>query len=244
VNLPLEASHVHTPGLYSTPEGVGTIQPSPLLAVSRTASGYTVVTCRFPAAPAAALGQTNKTNLPRYPVSREAQRGRARSRRCRSPRRTMQGITSQGSCVPEVDIHGAWTPHRVPSSSPASWRPASRLPGTSRRTARPHPPKVSLVGESPSQTRRLSGTACGVFHAFQSCASWRAFITTSRKLRGPFLTLQGEPHGFGLPAGRTSDDHQAPGLEGVQTMTDVTLVPWQSTHPVLVVENGVMTIEG
>jgi hypothetical protein len=58
-------------------------------------------------------------------------------------------------------------------------------------------------------------------------------ITTSCKLRGPFLTLRGEPYGFGFPAGRTPDDNQAPGLEGVQTMTDVALVPWQGPHQIL-----------
>ena len=55
-------------------------------------------------------------------------------------------------------------------------------------------------------------------------------ITTSCKLRGPFLTLRSEPQGFGFPAGRTPDDNPAPRLKGVQTMTDVALVPWQGAH--------------
>ena len=59
-------------------------------------------------------------------------------------------------------------------------------------------------------------------------------ITTSCKLRGPFLTLRGEPEGFGFPAGRTTDDNQASGLEGLQTMTDIALIPWQGPHEVLV----------
>jgi len=45
--------------------------------------------------------------------------------------------------------------------------------------------------------------------------------------------LPGEPHGFRFPAGRTPDDHQAPCLEGTQTMTAVALVPWQGMHQVL-----------
>src|SRR5215510_4455556 len=58
-------------------------------------------------------------------------------------------------------------------------------------------------------------------------------ITTSCKLYGPFLTLRGEPHGLGFPAGRTPDDNQAPSLEGSQTMTDIALVSGQSPHQVL-----------
>src|SRR5262247_4402157 len=58
-------------------------------------------------------------------------------------------------------------------------------------------------------------------------------ITTSCKLCGPFLTLRGEPHGLGFPAGRTPDANQTPYLEGPQTMTDIALVPGQSPHQVL-----------
>jgi hypothetical protein len=60
-----------------------------------------------------------------------------------------------------------------------------------------------------------------------------SLITTSRKLCGPFLTLRGEPQGFGFPSGRTPDDNQAPCFEGVQTMTDVAPVTWQGLHQVL-----------
>ena len=60
-----------------------------------------------------------------------------------------------------------------------------------------------------------------------------SLITTSCELRGPFLTLGSEPQGFGFPTGRTPDDNQTPGLEGVQTMTDVAFVPWQGPHQVL-----------
>ena len=58
-------------------------------------------------------------------------------------------------------------------------------------------------------------------------------ITTSSKLRGPFLPLRGEPHGFGFPAGRTPDNNQAPSLAGLQTMTEVALVPWHGSHQLL-----------
>ena len=47
------------------------------------------------------------------------------------------------------------------------------------------------------------------------------------------MPLRGEPHGFGFPAGRTPDDHQAPGLQGLQTMTAVALVPGQGSHQIL-----------
>jgi hypothetical protein len=72
-----------------------------------------------------------------------------------------------------------------------------------------------------------------------SCATTHCYyaafllITTSCKLCSPFLTLWGEPQGFGFPTGRTTDDNQAPCLEGVQTMTDVALVNWQDTHQIL-----------
>jgi hypothetical protein len=60
-----------------------------------------------------------------------------------------------------------------------------------------------------------------------------SLITTSCELRGPFLTFGSEPQGFGFPTGRTPDDKQAPGLEGLQTMTDGALVPGQGPHQVL-----------
>jgi hypothetical protein len=60
-----------------------------------------------------------------------------------------------------------------------------------------------------------------------------SLITTSCELRGPFLTLRSEPQGFGFPTRRTPDDNQALGLEGLQTMTDVALVPGQGPHQVL-----------
>src|SRR6516164_1438763 len=56
---------------------------------------------------------------------------------------------------------------------------------------------------------------------------------TNGKLRGPFLPLRGEPHGFRFSARRPADDKQAPGLEGVPTMTDMALVPCQGPHQVL-----------
>src|SRR5215471_11676955 len=58
-------------------------------------------------------------------------------------------------------------------------------------------------------------------------------ITTSCMLCGPFLTLRGEPHGLGFPAGRTPDDNQVLYLEGPQTMTDSALVSGQSPHQIL-----------
>ena|SRR4249919_1281074 len=60
-----------------------------------------------------------------------------------------------------------------------------------------------------------------------------SLLTTSRKLCGPLLTLRGEPQGCGCPAGRTPADHQAPGVEGVQTMTDGAPVTWHGVHQVL-----------
>src|SRR5215470_9676529 len=58
--------------------------------------------------------------------------------------------------------------------------------------------------------------ACPTTHC---CYIGFSLITTSCKLRGPFLTLRSEPQGFGFPTGRTPNDNQAPGLEGLQTMT-------------------------
>jgi len=60
-----------------------------------------------------------------------------------------------------------------------------------------------------------------------------SLITTSCKLGSPFLPLQGEPHGFGFPTERTTAGNQAPGLEGLETMTDVALVTRQGTPQVL-----------
>jgi hypothetical protein len=60
-----------------------------------------------------------------------------------------------------------------------------------------------------------------------------SLITTSCKVRGPFLTLRSEPQGFGFPTGRTTEGNQAPGLEGLETMTDVPLVTRHGTHQVL-----------
>ena len=53
------------------------------------------------------------------------------------------------------------------------------------------------------------------------------------KLGGPILPLRREPQGFGLPAGRTTNDNQAPCFKSLQTMTDVALVTWQGTHQIL-----------
>jgi hypothetical protein len=47
------------------------------------------------------------------------------------------------------------------------------------------------------------------------------------------LPLRGEPHGFGFPAGCTPDANPAPGLEGLQTMTEGALVPWHGSHQIL-----------
>jgi transposase-like protein len=65
------------------------------------------------------------------------------------------------------------------------------------------------------------------------CAPAFPFIPTSCKLGSPFLPLQGEPHGFRWPAGRTPDDNQASCLVGPQTLTAVALVPWEGTPQVL-----------
>jgi hypothetical protein len=72
--------------------------------------------------------------------------------------------------------------------------------------------------------------ACALTHG---CSIVFLFITTSCELRGPFLPLRGEPHGFGVPPGRTTKNHQAPGLESRQTMTEVARVPGHGTHQVL-----------
>ena len=47
------------------------------------------------------------------------------------------------------------------------------------------------------------------------------------------MPLGSEPQGFGFPTGRTTEGNQAPGLEGLETMTDVALVTRQGTHQVL-----------
>src|SRR5215471_4338763 len=60
-----------------------------------------------------------------------------------------------------------------------------------------------------------------------------SFITTSCKVRGPFLTLRSEPQGFGFPTERTTEGNQAPGREGLKTMTEVGLVTRQGTPQVL-----------
>jgi hypothetical protein len=83
----------------------------------------------------------------------------------------------------------------------------------------------SREGGNYIQTMSCAATHC--------CYTTFSLITTSCKLRGPFPTLWGEPQGFGFPAGRTLDDNQAPCLEGMQTMTDVALVPWQGSHQIL-----------
>jgi len=72
--------------------------------------------------------------------------------------------------------------------------------------------------------------ACVTIHC---CSIVFSLITTSCKVGGPFLTLGGEPQGFGFPTGRTTDDNQAPCLEGLETMTDVALVTRQGTYQVL-----------
>jgi hypothetical protein len=72
------------------------------------------------------------------------------------------------------------------------------------------------------------------FMATTSCFYiYFSLITTSCQQGGPLLPLRSEPESFGFPAGRTIDDHQVPGLQGMQTMTDVALVPWQGPHEVL-----------
>src|SRR5262245_45137385 len=97
----------------------------------------------------------------------------------------------------------------------------------------PFPFFLSHFRRAPSRGRSgsyIPTLSCPITHG---CSIAFSLITTSCKLRGPFLPLRGEPHGFGFPAGRTSDDHQAPGLEGLQTRTDVALVPWQGAHQIL-----------
>lgn len=71
------------------------------------------------------------------------------------------------------------------------------------------------------------------FMAATSCVSIDfPFITTSCQLGGPLLPLRSEPQGFGVPAGRTPDDKQAPGLKGLQTMTDGARGPGPGPHQV------------
>ena len=72
--------------------------------------------------------------------------------------------------------------------------------------------------------------SCAITHC---CYIVFGLITTSCELRGPFLPLRGEPYGFGFPAGCTTEDNQTPWLEGLETMTDVALVPWQGPHQIL-----------
>jgi len=43
------------------------------------------------------------------------------------------------------------------------------------------------------------------------------------------LTLRSEPQGFGFPTERTTEGNQAPGREGLETMTEVALVTRQGT---------------
>lgn len=62
------------------------------------------------------------------------------------------------------------------------------------------------------------------------CSTAFLFITPSCARRGPLLPLRGEPQGCGCPARRTTDDHQAPGLEGLQTLPPVALVLWHGSH--------------
>src|SRR4029450_1389844 len=66
--------------------------------------------------------------------------------------------------------------------------------------------------------------SCPITHC---CYTVLPLIPTSCKRGDPFLPLRGEPHGFRFPAGRTPNDNQAPCFEGLQTMTEVALVPWQ-----------------
>ena len=55
-------------------------------------------------------------------------------------------------------------------------------------------------------------------------------ITTSRKLAGPFLTLWGQPQGFGFPTGRAVDDKPAPRFQGAEAMTDIPLIALEGAH--------------
>ncbi len=59
-------------------------------------------------------------------------------------------------------------------------------------------------------------------------------ITTSCTLAGPFLTLWGEPQGFGFPTGRAANDQPAPRCPGVEAMTDIPLIPQEGAHQFLV----------
>src|SRR4029450_12676205 len=92
----------------------------------------------------------------------------------------------------------------------------------------------SNLGEWLSRPARKDGTQA-VLRVVTSCFHVIfALITTSCKLRYPFLACRCEPQGFGLPAGRATDDNQAPCLQGMQTMADIALVAWQGTHQLLV----------
>jgi hypothetical protein len=58
-------------------------------------------------------------------------------------------------------------------------------------------------------------------------------ITTSCKLRGPFLTFLGEGQVFRLLTGRTANDQQAPQLKSPETVADVTLIALEGSHQLL-----------
>jgi hypothetical protein len=74
-----------------------------------------------------------------------------------------------------------------------------------------------------------------ISHAITACFSVICYlITTSCKLEGPFLTLRGEPQGFGFPARRATNDKPAPHFQGAEAMADMAFIPLESTDQLLV----------
>jgi len=53
-------------------------------------------------------------------------------------------------------------------------------------------------------------------------------------LEGPFLTLLGEPQGFGFPARRADQDNPAPRFQGAKAMADIALVAMKGANQCLV----------
>ena len=68
----------------------------------------------------------------------------------------------------------------------------------------------------------IQASACPLTHC---CYKGFSLIPPSSQVRSPFLPLRREPQGVSFPAGRTTANDQAPGCEGMQTMTDVALAP-------------------
>ena len=94
-------------------------------------------------------------------------------------------------------------------------------------------PSEAILEEPPAETGGgscIQTISCVTTHY---CYIVFSFITTSCKVRGPLLPLQSEPQGFGFPTERTPEGNQAPGREGLETMTDVALVSRQGTPQVL-----------